>query len=101
MDTFRFHEEHYILLLVCFSGLGLSALSTTVVYYDQTVKPSKFRQLRFYCAFSAVIVFLEVVMGLMFVGLMYTDHMRLAGIFEWILAFLGCFYMLAFIGFVA
>lgn len=47
MDTFRFHQEHHILLLVCFSGLGISALSTTIVYYDQTVKPSKFRQLRF------------------------------------------------------
>lgn len=40
-------------------------------------------------------------MGLTFVGLMYTKRWRLAGIFEWILAFLGCFYMLAFIGFVA
>lgn len=40
-------------------------------------------------------------MGLAFVGLMYTGHMRIAGIFEWILAFLGCFYMLAFVGFVA
>lgn len=101
MDTFRFHQEHHILLLICFSGLGLSALSTTVVYYDQTVKPSKFRELRFYCAFSAFVVLLEVVMGLAFVGLMYTGHMRIAGIFEWILAFLGCFYMLAFVGFVA
>ncbi|KAF4536130.1 hypothetical protein DIS24_g8504 [Lasiodiplodia hormozganensis] len=101
MDTYRYHQEHHILLLICFSGLALSALTTTIVYFDQTVKPSKFRQLKFYCAFSAFIVFLEVVMGLTFVGLMYTEHWRLAGIFEWILAFLGCFYMLAFIGFVA
>ncbi|KAL1616569.1 hypothetical protein SLS54_008304 [Diplodia seriata] len=101
MDTFRYHQEHHILLLICFSGLALSALTTTIVYFDQTVRPSKFRELRFYCAFSAVIVFLEVVMGLIFTGFMYTGHWRLAGIFEWILAFLGCFYMLAFIGFVA
>lgn len=53
------------------------------------------------CAFSAAIVFTEVVIGLSFTGLMYTGHMRLAGIFEWILAFLGCGYMLCFIGFVA
>lgn len=46
MDTFRFHEEHLILLLVCFAGLGISALCTTWVYYDQTARPSKFRQLR-------------------------------------------------------
>jgi hypothetical protein len=46
MDTFRFHEEHAILLLVCFLGLATSALLTTVVYWDQMWKPSPFRRLR-------------------------------------------------------
>lgn len=46
MDTFRFHEEHAVLLLVCFVGLALSMVLTTVVYWDQAWRPSPFRRLR-------------------------------------------------------
>lgn len=46
MDTFRFHEEHAVLLLVCFLGLAMSALLTTVVYWDQMWYPSPFKRLR-------------------------------------------------------
>ncbi|KAF2147233.1 uncharacterized protein K452DRAFT_282223 [Aplosporella prunicola CBS 121167] len=101
MDTFRFHEEHRILLLVCFSGLALSALCTTLVYFDQTKKPSRFRLLRLYCSASATIVLTEVGLGTCFTGLMYSGYWRIAGIFEWTMAFVGSLYMLAFVGFVA
>jgi hypothetical protein len=46
LDTFRFHEEHAVLLLVCFIGLVLSMVATTVVYWDQCFWPSPFRALR-------------------------------------------------------
>lgn len=46
LDTFRFHEEHAVLLLVCFVGLVLSMVSTTVVYWDQCFWPSPYRGLR-------------------------------------------------------
>lgn len=46
LDTFRFHEEHRILLLVCFVGLVCSMVGTTVVYWDQCWWPSPFRRLR-------------------------------------------------------
>ena len=32
LDTFRFHGEHAVLLLVCFLGLALSMMLTTLVY---------------------------------------------------------------------
>lgn len=46
LDTFRFHEEHAVLLLVCFIGLVVSMVLTTVVYLDQVWRPSMFRGLR-------------------------------------------------------
>jgi hypothetical protein len=46
MDTFRFHQEHAILLLVCFVGLVVSMVVTTVVYWDQAWWPSPVRRLR-------------------------------------------------------
>lgn len=46
LDTFRFHEEHAVLLLVCFVGLVGSMVLTSVVYFDQCWRPSPFRQLR-------------------------------------------------------
>lgn len=46
MDTFRFHEEHAVLLLICFVGLVLSMVFTTVVYWDQAWRPSPFGRLR-------------------------------------------------------
>ncbi|KAK8183510.1 Frag1/DRAM/Sfk1 [Phyllosticta capitalensis] len=101
MDTFRFHEEHHVLLLVCFSGLAMSSLSTTLVYFDQTKKPSPFRLLRLYCSASAAIVAIEVILGVAFTALMYMSYWRTAGVLEWTMAFIGCFYMLAFVGFVA
>ncbi|KAK7565507.1 hypothetical protein IWX92DRAFT_410100 [Phyllosticta citricarpa] len=101
MDTFRYHEEHRVLLLACFSGLALSALSTTLVYFDQTKRPSPFRLLRLYCSASVTIVAIEVVLGVFFTALMYMSFWRTAGVLEWVMAFIGCLYMLAFVGFVA
>lgn len=46
IDTFRFHEEHAVLLLVRFIGLTPSAVATTIVYFDQAWNPSTFRRLR-------------------------------------------------------
>ncbi|KAF2088616.1 hypothetical protein K490DRAFT_56011 [Saccharata proteae CBS 121410] len=101
MDTWRFHKAHRYLLLVCFAGLALSAISTTIVYFDQTRKPSPFRLLRIYCSASAIIVLIEVGLGVAFVALMYTGYWRLSGILEWTMAFVGSFYVMAFVGFVA
>ena len=46
LDTFRFHEEHLISLLTYFMGLGLCALCTGYVYWDQCWLASPFRNLR-------------------------------------------------------
>jgi len=38
-DTYRFHTVHGILLLAYFGGLGLCAIGTTFVWFDQIKKP--------------------------------------------------------------
>lgn len=46
LDTFRFHQEHAVLLLVVFGGLVVSMVATMVVWWDQTWWASPFRRLR-------------------------------------------------------
>jgi hypothetical protein len=49
---------------------------------------------------SCVTVLIEICFGIAFTITLWTSRWRLAGIFEWIIAFLGAFYILAFVGFV-
>ncbi|KAF2445450.1 hypothetical protein P171DRAFT_520236 [Karstenula rhodostoma CBS 690.94] len=99
LDTFRFHAEHAVLLLVCFVGLAGSMVLTTVVWWEQAWKPTPFRGLRIYCAASAVIVFLDAGMGFAFYTLMQTEYWRVSGVLEWAMAFTGATYLWAFVGF--
>ncbi|KAF2653418.1 hypothetical protein K491DRAFT_694710 [Lophiostoma macrostomum CBS 122681] len=101
MDTFRFHEEHAVLLLVCFVGLVVSMVSTTAVYWDQAWVPSPFRRLRVFCIASAVTVFADFVLGVGMYSFMQTGYYRVSGVLEWIMAFTGSLYLWAFIGFVS
>ncbi|KAF2457416.1 Frag1/DRAM/Sfk1 [Lineolata rhizophorae] len=101
MDTFRHHEEHNILLKICFGGLSVCAICTSIVYWDQTKKPSPFRRLRLYCIASTAVVALEVCLAIPFMFFMYTGWYRFAGVLEWVICFTGVFYILAFVGFVA
>ncbi|KAF1979617.1 hypothetical protein BU23DRAFT_496338 [Bimuria novae-zelandiae CBS 107.79] len=101
LDTFRFHEEHAVLLLVCFLGLVSSMVLTTVVYWDQARTPSPFRRLRVYCIASAIIVFLDAGLGVSFYTLMQLYFWRVSGILEWVMAFTGAFYLWVFVGFVS
>lgn len=45
-DTYRAHAIHGVMLLSCFGTLALCMLFTTVVWFDQTWKPSAFHGLR-------------------------------------------------------
>ncbi|CAI6335020.1 unnamed protein product [Periconia digitata] len=100
LDTFRFHEEHAVLLLVTFLGLVSTMVLTTVVYWDQTWKPSPFRSLRACCITSVVIVLVDFVLGVAFYTLMQLSFWRTSGILEWFMAFTGAFYLWSFVGFV-
>ncbi|KAF2195162.1 hypothetical protein K469DRAFT_698722 [Zopfia rhizophila CBS 207.26] len=101
MDTFRFHEEHAVLLLVCFIGLVSSMVLTTVVYWDQVWRPSPFRRLRAFCTASAITVFVDFCVGVAFYCFMSSGYWRVAGILEWIVAFTGAIYLWCFVGFVS
>jgi len=101
MDTARSHEEHRWLLLACFLGIVGSAVGTTVVYWDQVWKPSVFHNLRFYATMSAVAVLTDFGLGVAFYYFMSVGYWRIAGILEWVMAFVGAFYIWAFVGFVS
>jgi len=101
LDTYRYHEKHSVLLTVCFLGLGLSACCTSFVYFDQTRKGSQFRRLRLYCIVTTVIVWVEVCLGGAFMWLLWHEWYRVAGILEWIVSYLGVFWLASFIGYVA
>lgn len=45
-DTFEEHEKHRYLLVGTFGGLGLSALTTQAVWWDETYKVMRFPGLR-------------------------------------------------------
>ena len=53
------------------------------------------------CSANCAIVVIEICFGVAFSVTLWTDRWRLAGILEWVLAFLGTFYILTFVGFVA
>ncbi|KAF2835015.1 hypothetical protein M501DRAFT_477228 [Patellaria atrata CBS 101060] len=101
MDTFRYHKKHRILLMICFGGLFVTCLCTAVVYFDQILTPSPFKRLRTYCMISTVLVLCQVGIGVSFIALLYEGYYRIAGCLEWTETFLGGFYVLTFIGFVA
>lgn len=82
-------------------GLGLSACCTSFVYFDQTRKRSQYRMLRFYCIITTVIVWVEVCLGATFMVLLYNEWYRVAGILEWIISYLGVFWLFTFVGYVA
>ncbi|PVH94232.1 hypothetical protein DM02DRAFT_475062, partial [Periconia macrospinosa] len=96
-DTFRFHQEHAVLLLVCFVGLVSCMLLTVVVYFDQMwnhLSPS--RRLRAYCLISTAIVAVDFVLGVAFYTLLQLSFWRTSGILEWVMAFTGAFYLWTF-----
>ncbi|KAF1963239.1 hypothetical protein CC80DRAFT_294 [Byssothecium circinans] len=101
LDTFRFHTEHAVLLLVCLIGLSLSMVLTTVVYWDQAWKPTPFRRLRTYCVTGTVIVFVDFALGVGFYTLLQLLYWRTAGVLEWVMAFTGAFYLFSLAGFVS
>lgn len=45
-DTYRFSTVHSKLLFICFGGLGVSMVTTSTVWFDQTWKSSRFDNLR-------------------------------------------------------
>ena len=45
LDTFWFHREHAVLLLICLMGRVISMMLATIVYFDQAWHPSPFKWL--------------------------------------------------------
>ncbi|KAJ9632826.1 hypothetical protein H2204_007556 [Knufia peltigerae] len=48
-DTYRAHERHQYLLLSCLGGLGISMLTTSTVWFDQTWKVTQWKGLGRWC----------------------------------------------------
>lgn len=52
------------------------------------------------CLISLAIVILVVVVTIAFFGCSWGGHQRIAGILEWVVSFMGAFYIWAFVGLV-
>ncbi|KAK6845342.1 hypothetical protein PG995_015452 [Apiospora arundinis] len=98
-DTVDAHVRHLYLLMSTFGGLGLSAVLTAAVWWDQTWGPAKFAGLRRWCILNTFLMAFQVAIGLSFVALMYSGRYKPAGFLEWTLTYLGSFWLLSFIGY--
>lgn len=120
-DTLEEHEKHRYLLVGTFGGLALSSLATEIVWWDETWKPARFPGLRKWfvaqfaaqfaglrltranlsrCIVNNVLVILVTGVGIAFLVLLYTDYYRSAGLMEWIITYLGSFWLCTFAGYI-
>ncbi|KAI1119603.1 hypothetical protein F5Y14DRAFT_9070 [Nemania sp. NC0429] len=98
-DTYNAHARHLYLLLGTFGGLSVSALATTVVWWDQARGDVVFVGLRRWCLLNTFLVLCQMSVGLSFVALLRAGHFHIAGILEWCLAYMGAFWLLSFVGY--
>ncbi|KAI0865502.1 hypothetical protein F4860DRAFT_461680 [Xylaria cubensis] len=98
-DTYDAHTSHLYLLMATFGGLFLSALTTTVVWWDQARGTVVFFGLRKWCIFNTFLVFCQFLIGLSFLAFMYSGDYRASGILEWCLTYMGSFWLLSFVGY--
>ncbi|KAI1179708.1 hypothetical protein F4777DRAFT_396506 [Nemania sp. FL0916] len=98
-DTYKAHTRHLYLLLGTFGGLFISALTTTIVWWDQARGGVVFVGLRKWCILNIVLVLCQFVVGTVFVILLRSGNFYIAGILEWCLTYMGSFWLLSFIGY--
>ncbi|KAM4065843.1 frag1/DRAM/Sfk1 family protein [Hirsutella rhossiliensis] len=99
-DILGEQTTHWLLLLGSFGGLGLSAHTTEIVWWDQTWKSSPFAGLRKWCVVNNVLVACVTGVGVSFLVLLYTDNYGRAGIMEWTITYLGSIWPATFTGYV-
>jgi len=100
LDTYRHHEAHVVTLQLVFFSLAASAACTIAVYSDQLTRDSPFPKLRRHVWICCGIVLLEVLLSVPFFAFIWLGPLRAAGVLEWIITFVGCFYIWNFVGFV-
>ncbi|KAH6657630.1 Frag1/DRAM/Sfk1 [Truncatella angustata] len=98
-DTVDAHVRHRYLLMGTFGGLGLSASLTTLVWWDQIWAPPRWAGLRKWLLFNTLLMVSQTGVGISFVVFMYSGLYKTAGFLEWTLTYLGCFWLLSFIGY--
>ncbi|KAI1185538.1 hypothetical protein F5B17DRAFT_28325 [Nemania serpens] len=98
-DTYSAHARHLYLLMGTFCGLIVSALATTVVWWDQAGGGMVFVGLQKWCLLNILLVVCEVSFGVSFVVLLRSGNYHIAGIMEWCLAYFGSFWLLSFVGY--
>ncbi|KAI0136767.1 Frag1/DRAM/Sfk1 [Xylariales sp. AK1849] len=98
-DTVDAHVRHLYLLMGTFGGLGISAVTTTAVWWDQTFGPARWANLRRWCVVNTALVLCQVAVCISFVALMYNGRYKPAGFLEWTLTYLGSFWLLSFVGY--
>ena len=101
-DNKGYPRIHRMLLLGAFAGTALSAICTTIVFWDEMWREERAQELktrRKSVIASTTIFGIEFCMGVTFTILLYMNFYRISGILEWVMAFLFTFYFWAFAGF--
>ncbi|PYH88093.1 hypothetical protein BO71DRAFT_366067 [Aspergillus ellipticus CBS 707.79] len=117
MDTFRYKYAHHIFLRICFCGLALQSAGTAIVYSNEVLSfvsylyhwgvwqhdwGKRSLRVRVFASLSTALILIQLFLGVAFISLTIPDDAndyRTAGILEWIIAFLGTFYLWLFCGF--
>ena len=96
----RYPSLHHTFLFLALAGTALSCICTTFVLWTEMWKgPARGNeQLRRSCVLSNSLLVVEVLLGSIFTGLLWTGHLRSGGVVEWIMAFVFTFYFWAFTG---
>lgn len=94
---------HRTFLFLSLAGTALSCICTAFVLWSEMwTGPAKGNELlRRSCVFSNSLLVLEVLLGSIFAGLLWTGQFKSGGFVEWVMAFVFTFYFWAFIGLLA
>ena len=94
---------HHTFLFLALAGTALSCICTAFVLWAEMWKgPARGNErLRRSCVFSNSLLVVEVLLGSIFTGLLWTGHFRSGGVVEWVMSFIFTFYFWAFIGLLA
>ncbi|POS74267.1 Frag1/DRAM/Sfk1 family protein [Diaporthe helianthi] len=100
-DTFENNDEHRYILMCTFGGLGLAAILTAVVWWDEAWGPTaRFPGLQKWCVFNTFLVVAQTSLGLCFTTFLWMGRFREAGFLEWSLCYVGSVWLASFVGYV-
>ncbi|KAG6356408.1 hypothetical protein INS49_015796 [Diaporthe citri] len=100
-DTFENNDEHRFILMCTFAGLGLAAILTAIVWWDQAwAATAQFPGLRKWCIVNTFLMVIQTALGFSFTVFFWMGRYRAAGFLEWSLCYVGSIWLVSFVGYI-